>query len=1046
LPGVPRFSASWLFRNSNKPAKVLTAKDVKDVSALASWKPASMVSSLPPFLLDHPSAPGSLPKMFSDKTQGPGRLLRLPPRYLLLFLLVPATAFTAGSASFYPQRLEDPRAVYVSGPSGGDDTAALQHAIDRVHETTGQGIVFLAEGRYRISDTLYIWPGIRVIGYGAARPVVVLPANSKGFQDPSREKVTFFFAGGRPGFGRSRQRSPGSNSSPVPDASPGTFYSALSNVDVEIEEGNTGAVAVRARYAQHCFLAHLDLHLGPAMAGIHEGGNVVEDVRFVGGRFAIWTSKPSPGWQFTIIDSTFEGQREAAVFEHEAGLTLIRPRFLRVPTAVAIEQGWAEELWVKDARLEEVSGPAFIFGVEHNPRNELNMEGITCRSVPVFAALRDSGKRLTAPSNIYFVKTFSHGLHYSDIGAVPQIQTTFDAARLATLPEAVVSDLLPLPAAGTWVNLRDLGAKGDGTTDDTEVLQKAIATHRTVYLPSGFYAVRDTLRLRPDTVLIGLHPGATQIILPDNTSAYQGIGAPKALLEAPQGGSNIVIGIGLYTSGANPRAVAALWKAGAHSMLNDVRFLGGHGTPKPDGSRELPYNSNHTADPDPVRRWDSQYPSLWVTDGGGGTFLDVWTPSTFAQAGMLVSDTETEGRVYQMSSEHHVRHEVQVRHAAHWCFYALQTEEERGEGGFALPLELDDARDITIANFHIYRVISSFQPFPYAVKVSNSRDIRFRNLHCYSNSKVSFDSAVYDQSHQFELRQREFAWLDLSGRPPPPRPTARAPMLARGAKVEKLAGGFFNISGAAAGAQGDFYFVDAHWQRIYRWTFASRTLSTVSDAPLDPVSLAVDKTGDLLVISSAGKGEVYALPPDGNIALLTPEAVAAKPARTFYLPVSDWRINRESLSHPSAHFVSPDGTVVLPAGEDFLSGATSWGVKSSPQLRSFGLAPAVPGRPFYLSDEAQLTTWAADVNPDGSLQNFRPFAEQGGEGVAVDSRGNVYLAAGQVFVYTPAGALLDTIEVSERPLQLVFGGPDRRTLFISARTSLYSVRTRYPGR
>ena len=262
--------------------------------------------------------------------------------------------------------------------------------------------------------------------------------------------------------------------------------------------------------------------------------------------------------------------------------------------------------------------------------------------------------------------------------------------------------------------------------------------------------MHDTLTLRPDTALIGLHPGATQIILPDGTPAYQGIGGPKALLEAPKGGSNIVIGIGLYTGGNNRRAVAALWKAGSNSMMNDVRFLGGHGTPLPDGSRANPYNNNHTADPDPSRHWDSQYPSLWVTDGGGGTFLDIWTPSTFAQAGMVVSDTETEGRAYQISSEHHVRNEIQVRNAAHWRFYALQTEEERGESGFALPIEIDSSHDITFANFHGYRVISSFQPFPWAVKVSNSRDIRFRNFHCDSNSKASFDSAIYDQTHDIE--------------------------------------------------------------------------------------------------------------------------------------------------------------------------------------------------------------------------------------------------------------------------------------------------------
>ena len=80
------------------------------------------------------------------------------------------------------------------------------------------------------------------------------------------------------------------------------------------------------------------------------------------------------------------------------------------------------------------------------------------------------------------------------------------------------------------------------------------------------------------------------------------------------------------------------------------------------------------------------------------------------------------------------------------------------------------------------------------------------------------------------------------------------------------------------------------------------------------------------------------------------------------------------------------------------------------------------------------------------MTNFRLFAEQGGESVTMDSRGNVYIAAGQIQVYDPAGKPIDTIEVPERPIQLVFGGENRRTLFIAARTSLYSVRLRYSGR
>jgi hypothetical protein len=275
---------------------------------------------------------------------------------------------------------------------------------------------------------------------------------------------------------------------------------------------------------------------------------------------------------------------------------------------------------------------------------------------------------------------------------------------------------------------------------------------------------------------------------------------------------------------------------------------------------------------------------------------------------MLVSDTQTPGCAYQISSEHHVRYEIQVSNAAHWSFYALQTEEERGESGFALPIQIDSSRDITFANFHSYRVISSVQPFPWAVTVSNSRGIHFRNLHCDSNSKVSFDAAIHDQVHNLDIRQHELAWLDVSGQAPPRKAPAPSPLFAPGLKVQKLAGGFFNISGGAIGPHGDFYFVDAHWQRIYDWNTGSGQLSIVSTNPVEPVNLAVDQAGNLLVISYAGNGVVYALSPSGQCARLQPAVPADLTGKSFYLPISDWHLNRNSLTHPVANFISPDGT------------------------------------------------------------------------------------------------------------------------------------------
>ncbi len=965
----------------------------------------------------------------------------------IVSLVVPLFA-----SSYYTARLDDPRAIYltqdnfsVKGDGISDDSAVLQQAINTVREKTNQGILFVPAGRYRLTKTIYIWPGIRLIGVGAARPTFVLAANTPGFQQGPAYMV--FFAGGRPA----------TNATP-PDANPGTFYSAISNIDFEIQDGNPGAVGIRAHYAQHCFLAHMDFHTGSGLAGIHDGGNVAQDVHFYGGKAGIWTRKPSPGWQFTVIDATFEGQREAAIREHEAGLTLIRPQFKNVPTAISIDAQYSDELWMKDGRMEDVTGPAVIISNENNARTEINMENVVCRNVPVFAAYRESGKHVAGPAEMYAVKTFSHGLQYQDMGAIAAIQDVYETAPLIALPKPVRSDILDLPPIDTWVNIRTLGAKGDGTTDDTGALRNAIATHRAIYLPSGQYRVTDTITLKPDTVLIGLHPSVTRILLGDSTPAFQGVGSPKPLLETPKDGTNIVTGIGLYTNGINPRAVAAKWMAGTDSMMNDVRFLGGHGTIDPSATAEEAhkiwkeiYNDTHSADSNPNRRWDGQYPSLWIT--GGGTFAGIWTPSTFAQAGLYISNTSTGGRIYELSSEHHVRNEVVLDHASNWQIYALQTEEERGEGGFALPLDIRDSSNITFANLHMYRVVSAYQPFPYAVTVTNSSNIRFRNVHCYSDSKVSFDTTIYDQTHGAEIRQREFSWLTISGAAPAARVSRPSPVLAEGAKVEKVSSGFFNISGGAVDSSGNVYFVDAKWQTIYRWSAATRQLSKIRDNPLDPVQLFFDKAGDLMVVSYAGNGTVYSFKPgsaDDDITLLEAVPSSPRPGMTPVLPVDYWRNENDFLEtvpvRQPYQFVSPDGTTFLPAGEDFVTGELYYGSKLNNTLRAFGFAPAVLGQPYYVSDENGEKTYAASVGVDGTISNLKLFAEQGGESVTVDEKGNVYIAAGQVFVYNPAGELIDTIDIPERPSQLVFGGGDGSTLFVLARSSLYAVQTRYKGR
>jgi hypothetical protein len=1011
-------------------------------------------------------------------------------RLLVLLLLLAASSSACASSSVYTTRLDDPKAVYLDALEFGaradgaaDDSAAIQAAIDKAGSHAREGIVFVPAGRYRLTRTVYVWPGVRVIGYGATRPVFVLAPNTPGFE--SGMGVMVMFTGLNPtehprestrvAFPPPGQVPPSDN---IADANPNTFYSAMSNIDFEIGEGNSGAVGLRFHVAQHAFLSHIDFRMGSGLAALYQVGNEAEDLHFYGGRYGILTEKTSPAWQFTLLDSTFDGQRESAIREHEAQLTLVRDTIRNTPTAIDVDAGYPDELWAKDCRFESISNAAVVISKEKSALTEIGFENALLKDVPTFAKFRESGKAVAGKGGIYRVDAFNFGLIVPGLGEMGTMGMRYEPVTLNAMSPTMEAAIPALPPASEWVNVHSLGVKGDGETDDTAALRSGIAAHRVLYLPSGHYVVRDTLELKPDTVLVGLHPTMTQIDLPDSTPGYQGVGRPKAIVSAPAGGTNILSGIGISAGAIDLRAVPVLWKAGERSMIDDVRFLGGHGT-------FASASNSRTPGSDPRLRWDGQYPSLWIADGGGGTFADIWTPNTFAQSGFYVSNTTTPGHVYELSNEHHVRNEIKFDHVENWDVNAPQTEEEAAESPEALSLEFDWCRNITIANYHGYRVTRSRAPFAAAVRIYNSSDIHFRNVHlnaesgygvCDANgcgtflrlSKYPYENAIEDVTHHLEVREREFAVLDVPAEPARPAAADASAVLAPGAKVEKLEEGFFSISGAAVDAEGKLYFVDRHQQRIYEWS-AKEGLTIERDSPLDAVNLAFDRSGNLLVLSAAGpEGTVYSFKPGSpaeELTLLTPQDAQPHSRAAAILPVNWWNngefkdqldlktmqfktlaemFAEDATTPKRREYVSPDGSVFLPAGRVFQQGpateTTGW--RFSDNLDTYGFITAKAGERVFVSSESEDVTYSARVNADGTLGELKPFVERGGESVATDGNGNVYVANGQIFVYDSGGKQVGRIDVPERPLQLIFGGGDRKTLFILAHHALFAVKVR----
>ncbi|GAB6119052.1 hypothetical protein JCM30204_02000 [Dysgonomonas termitidis] len=928
---------------------------------------------------------------------------------------------------------------------------ALQKVINQIKREKNFGILFIPEGTYRISKTIYIPGAVRLIGYGTNRPEFILAGNSLGFKD-EKVKYMFWFTGGLVEEGK------------VPhDANAGTFYSAFSNINLRIEDGNPSAVGLRTHYAQHSFISHVDIHIGKGKAGIHDVGNEMENVRFFGGDYGIMTRKASPGWQMMMVDTYFEGQRKAAIRTQEAGLTIVRLTAKSVPVVIDIDENYMEKLFMEDCIFENVKDKAIIISNENNAVNQITLRNVFCKNVPVLAHYRRSGKQTLGQGNLYQVKNYRHGLDMDNMSANPEMKTISDIVPVQQIP-GIEKDIPALPDVSNWISIKDLGAKGDGVTDDTQVFLDAIAKNQNIYVPQGWYIISESLVLKETTNLIGLNPVATQLILKESTPAFSGFGAPKPLLETPSGGKNIVNGIGLNTGGYNYRAVGCKWMAGAGSYMNDVKFIGGHGSMS--RGTEAPWSWPKRGISSPVSpvaeqgkdyAWDNQYWSLWVTNSGGGTFKDIWTANSYSTSGLYVNDTNTPGRIYAMSLEHHVRNEARFKNVSNWKVYAFQLEEESREGEFCQPLELENCSDMVFSNLYMFQVIRVNTVYPYAIRTWNCRDVELLNVHNYAQTKYTAGLTLYDVNTGIQVRPWEFNRLYITGEEQKEK---------TGNKVEQLATGFEFAQGMSSDSKGNIYFCEQRLRRVYKWSAETETISLIADFPWEPLATACDSKDNLLVIfkynpqpgylvdgkqetvadlpdaggtSFSGWGNsgfgtwVYSVNPDNpeeTIKLLpkVPMGSVNNIHKALY-PSNRWRdfhdFNTVVTYKPEECFVAPDGVTIIPCQYDL--------------ARSCGVLEAFPGKPFYSSDEYDRRMVRMSVDSSGNLSDMKYFVENGEFGSATDANGNLYVADGQILVFDKEGNKINQINIPERPLTMAFGARDKKTLFVNSYKSLYKV-------
>jgi len=270
-------------------------------------------------------------------------------------------------------------------------------------------------------------------------------------------------------------------------------------------------------------------------------------------------------------------------------------------------------------------------------------------------------------------------------------------------------------------------------------------------------------------------------------------------------------------------------------------------------------------------------------------------------------------------------------------------------------------------------------------------------------------------------------------------------VVAPGAKLEKLAGGFAFTEGATCDKNGNVFFVDQPNDRIMEWS-ADGKLSTFMQPSGYANGMYFDANGNLIACADE-HNQLWSIAPDKSVTVLVtnyqgkymngPNDVWIATNGAMY--ITDpfykrtwWDHTTMALTNQEVYYLSPDRKNLTRVTDDL----------NKPN----GITGSPDGKNLIVSDIGARQTWRYDIQPDGSLTNKTLICKFGSDGMTIDDQGNLYMSGRGVTVFDRTGKQIDHIDVPENWVgNLCFSGPDRKTLFIAASTSFYSIQLIHKG-
>jgi gluconolactonase len=274
-------------------------------------------------------------------------------------------------------------------------------------------------------------------------------------------------------------------------------------------------------------------------------------------------------------------------------------------------------------------------------------------------------------------------------------------------------------------------------------------------------------------------------------------------------------------------------------------------------------------------------------------------------------------------------------------------------------------------------------------------------------------------------------------------------LIAPGTQLTAISSGFGFTEGPVWDPGGFLWVSDETINKIYKVQMDGRKTSLIALG--DPDGNTFDSAKHLVDCASVLRAIIAISLPGGTYTILadryqgkrfnSPNDVVVGPDGAFYFtdPTLDLPQGQtQEIPFQGVYRLGGDGSVTLLTRE-----------LSQPN----GLAFSPDGKRFYVDDSEQRNIRVYDFHPDGTISNGRIFGEEPGskndgvpDGMKVDRKGDIFVTGPRgIWAWDKSGRHLGTIVMPEQPANLNWGDPDYGTLYITATTSVYRLRTKTRG-